>query len=103
MVTIKMKTNTKMQYRQLSPFKETLDDSPPIKTKNINDIIDSSIVGINYEWLEHESIIKPYFDIDLFYVKEKDYVNHKKIDGFIKDQKDFEKKCKQILKSAITK
>ena len=103
METKNMNANNIMQYRQLSSFAETLENSPPIKTENIKDIIDSSIVGSNYEWLEHETIIKPYYDIDLFYVKEKDYVNHKKIDGFITDQKDFEKKSKHILKSAINK
>ena len=98
-----MMVNNIMQYRQLSTFKETLESSPAIKTENIEEIINPTTIGKNYEWLEHETIIKPYYDIDLFYVKEKDFIKHKKIDGYVKDKEDCENKCKTALDEAVKK
>ena len=79
--------NNMVCFRDIKNFAgATLKTCAPFDTseEHIKNVLSDDTIGQNfyYEWLTHDSKVKPYYDIDAFFVSEDKFIKHKKIDGF---------------------
>ncbi len=101
----KMSDNNKMVcFRDIQNFAgATLESCPPFKLdydKVKSDIFNKDKKNYFYEWVTHDSKVKPYYDIDAFFVPKDKFIKHKKIDGIFENEDHKEKLSNDILEKA---
>ena len=101
---IKMSDNNKMVcFRDIKNFAgATLESCPPFMSseENMKTILNKDTKNYFYEWVEHDSKVKPYYDIDAFFVQEDKFIKHKKIDGIFKNEEHKKELSTSILEKA---
>jgi len=104
---IKMSDNNKMVcFREIQNFAgATLESCAPFITgeEHIKNVLSKDTKNYFYEWVTHDSKVKPYYDIDAFFVEEEKFIKHKKIDGTFKNEEHKKELSKDILEKAKEK
>lgn len=101
----KMSDNYKMaSFRKIQNFAgATLESCPPIEMNYEQikaDIFNKDKKNYFYEWVTHDTPVKPYYDIDAFFMPSDKYIKHKKVEGYYETEEEKKQLCKDILDKA---
>ena len=105
-MNIKMSDNNNKMvcFREIQNFAgATLESCPPFNSTHEqikNNIFKKDKKNYFYEWVTHDSVVKPYYDIDAFFVPKDKFIKHKKIDGIFENEEHKQILSKEILEKA---
>ena len=98
--------NKTICFRDIENFAgATLQSCEPFNSseEQLKVILNKKTKNTFYEWLKHDTLVKPYYDIDAFFVSDEEYVKHKKIDGLYTSEEHKKEISEKILNDAKEK